>query len=84
MMALLQESLEALDVKCKLEPLPEATTARTNGVMKLLIGGFDRREQKFKGWVGVENSTCSGVTGSLCVAGRDEVGLAFTFASFYA
>ena len=80
MIEIIQESLEALNVKCKLSPLPEAAedqkqeNSRANGVIKLRIGGFDRRKQKFKGWVEVEKFSYRGITGSFCLMKRDEVG----------
>lgn len=88
MMGLIQESLEALNVKCKLSTLPEVAedqqqeTSWANGVIKLRIGGFDRRKQKFKGWVEVEKFSYRGVTGSFCLMKRDEVGLFFYFRFF--
>lgn len=78
MMGIIQESLEALNVKCKLSPIPQAAddqqqeTSRANGVIKLRVGGFDRRKQKFKGWVEVEKFSYKGVTGSFCLMKRDE------------
>ena len=67
-MALIKESLEGLGVKCKLS-IKDADTS----ILRLRIGGYDRRKVMFKGWVDVECFRYSGTEGSFCMMQRDEV-----------
>lgn len=69
LMPLIQESLEALNVRCKVAPLREGQ----DGPLRLRIGGYDRRKVMFKGWVDVEKFTYRGAHGSFCVMQRDVV-----------
>jgi serine/threonine-protein kinase Chk1 len=70
-MPLIQESLEALNVRCKVAPPREGQGQ--DGPIRLRIGGYDRRRMIFKGWVDVEKFTYRGAHGSFCVMQRDVV-----------
>lgn len=70
-MPLIQESLEALNVRCKLAPPREGQDQE--GLIRLRIGGYDRRKMMFKGWVDVEKFSYRGAHGSFCVMQRDVV-----------
>ncbi|KAF8060725.1 kinase-like domain-containing protein [Lyophyllum atratum] len=68
LMPLIQESLEALNVRCKAAPPVEGP----DGPLRLRIGGYDARKMMFKGWVDVEKFTYRGSVGSYCIMQRDE------------
>lgn len=42
-------------------------------VLRLRIGGFDRRKEMFKGWIEIEKFVYQGNEGSFCVMQRDQV-----------
>ncbi|EAU93582.1 CAMK/CAMKL/CHK1 protein kinase [Coprinopsis cinerea okayama7 len=65
LMPLIQETLEGMNVKCKLDP-------RSKMVLLLRIGGYDKRKLKFRGWVNVESFSKHGYEGSFCGMARDE------------
>ncbi|TFK38828.1 CAMK/CAMKL/CHK1 protein kinase [Crucibulum laeve] len=69
LMSLIHESLEGLNVKCKMAPVREDAK---DGPFRLRVGGFDQRKVLFKGWVEVEKFTYRGSEGSFCVMQRDE------------
>ncbi|KAF8625648.1 hypothetical protein AX15_005269 [Amanita polypyramis BW_CC] len=69
LMTFIQESLEALGVKCK--PAPSREDPNGTVAYKLRIGGYDRRKIMFKGWVEVEAFSYRGHKGSFCVMQRD-------------
>ncbi|KIL61219.1 hypothetical protein M378DRAFT_864078 [Amanita muscaria Koide BX008] len=69
LMTFIQESLEALDVKCKNAPPREDGDG--NSILRLRIGGYDMRKVMFKGWVEVEPFSHRGHKGSFCVMQRD-------------
>lgn len=69
LLPLIQESLEALNVRCKAAP----SGPEKDAPLRLRIGGYDRRKVMFKGWVNVENFTYRGSVGSFCVMQRDVV-----------
>jgi serine/threonine-protein kinase Chk1 len=70
LMPLIQESLEAINVRCKGAPIREDQGPQ---VLRLRIGGYDRRKVMFKGWVEVERFSYRGSEGSFCVMQRDVV-----------
>jgi serine/threonine-protein kinase Chk1 len=70
-MSLIKESLEGLGVKCKLNT-KDAKTEEAS-ILRLRVGGYDRRKVMFKGWVEVEYFGYNGKEGSFCVMQRDEV-----------
>lgn len=72
-MSLIQESLEGLNVRCKSAPRDDVP----DSVLKLRVGGFDRRKVVFKGWVDVEKFSYRGTEGSFCVMQRDVVRILF-------
>lgn len=74
-MTMLKESLESLNVKCKTVPRSDDDdeTHGEGGVLRLRIGGYDRRKMPFKGWVEVEKFSSRGTEGSFCVMQRDVV-----------
>ncbi|KAG6865213.1 hypothetical protein C0991_004414 [Blastosporella zonata] len=65
----IQESLEKLNVKCKIAPPQPGDDAA--GPLRLRIGGFDARKMVFKGWIEVERFTYRGTVGSYCIMKRD-------------
>ncbi|RDB27406.1 Serine/threonine-protein kinase CHK1 [Hypsizygus marmoreus] len=67
LMPLIQESLEALNVRCK----PAPPSQDPGAPLRLRIGGLDKRKTMFKGWVEVEKFTYRGSVGSFCVMQRD-------------
>lgn len=70
-MQFVQESLEALNVKCKVGSPREDPDGTVT--YRLRIGGYDRRKVMFKGWVDVEAFSYRGHKGSFCVMQRDIV-----------
>ncbi|KAG9217645.1 hypothetical protein CCMSSC00406_0003666 [Pleurotus cornucopiae] len=73
LLALIKESLEGLNVKCKDQPPRPVYDAGGGGLQhRLRIGGFDKRKVMFKGWVEVEPFEYRGSDGSFCVMQRDE------------
>jgi serine/threonine-protein kinase Chk1 len=73
-MPLIQESLEAMNVRCKAAPVREEQTERgPQALLRLRIGGYDRRKVIFKGWVEVERFSHRGSEGCFCVMQRDVV-----------
>ncbi|KIM75310.1 hypothetical protein PILCRDRAFT_827411 [Piloderma croceum F 1598] len=70
LMSLVKESLEGLGVKCKLSTKDSATEGTS--VLRFRVGGYDRRQVLFKGWVEVERFGYKGKDGSFCVMKRDE------------
>ena len=80
-MALIKESLETFQVKCKLAP--PSVNDRGMETMRLRVGGHDLRKEMFKGWVEVERFSYRSSEGSFCVMKRDEVSLIdFSSANF--
>jgi serine/threonine-protein kinase Chk1 len=71
MMQLIKESLTALDVKHKDGPTGEDERGE---ILRLRIGGFDKRKIAFKGWVELENFRYAETDGSFCLMTRDVVG----------
>jgi serine/threonine-protein kinase Chk1 len=70
-MTLVKESLEGLGVKCKLNT-KDAGVEGTS-ILRLRVGGYDRRKMMFKGWVEVERFGYRETEGSFCIMQRDEV-----------
>ena len=68
-MDLVVDALQSLGVKCKAAPQDPSTPE----LLRLRVGGFDRRKEMFKGWVEVENFSYRGSEGSFCVMQRDQV-----------
>jgi len=70
LMRLIHDALQALGVKCKpAEPSPSDSSTL---LLRLRVGGFDRRKEMFKGWVEVEDFVYRGQEGSFCVMQRDQ------------
>lgn len=79
-MRLIHDALQALGVKCKpAEPSPSDSSTL---LLRLRVGGFDRRKEMFKGWVEVEDFVYRGQEGSFCVMQRDQVPFQFPFIIF--
>ena len=76
-MQFIQESLEALNVKCKVGSPREDPDGTVT--YRLRIGGYDRRKVMFKGWVDVEAFSYRGHKGSFCVMQRDVVSVISSF-----
>jgi len=72
MMQLIKESLDALGVKHKDGPTGEDERGE---ILRLRIGGHDKRRITFKGWVELENFRYGETDGSFCLMTRDVVGL---------
>lgn len=72
-MPLIQESLEAMNVRCKAAPVREEQREQGPQALRLRIGGYDRRKVMFKGWVEVERFSHRGSEGSFCIMQRDVV-----------
>lgn len=68
-MNLVVEAMQSLGVKCK----AGAPDPASPDLLRLRVGGFDRRREMFKGWVEVEKFTHRGEEGSFCVMQRDQV-----------
>ena len=73
LLPLIQESLEAINVRCKAAPVCEDQSQKGPQSLRLRIGGYDRRKVMFKGWVEVERFVYHGSEGSFCVMQRDIV-----------
>ena len=67
LMPLICEALTELKVKYR---GPETTP---EGVIRLRVGGLDKRKLQFKGWVELEDFENEGVKGSFCIMLRDQV-----------
>ncbi|KAG1730390.1 kinase-like domain-containing protein [Suillus paluster] len=68
MMQLIKESLSALGVKHKDGPTGEDEGGE---VLRLRVGGYDKRRITFKGWVELENFRYAETDGSFCLMTRD-------------
>lgn len=68
MMQLIKESLTALDVKHRDGPTGEDERGE---ILRLRIGGYDKRKIAFKGWVELENFRYAETDGSFCLMTRD-------------
>ncbi|KAG1719656.1 kinase-like domain-containing protein [Suillus lakei] len=68
MMQLIKESLTALDVKHKDGPTDEDERGE---ILRLRVGGCDKRKIAFKGWVELENFRYAETDGSFCLMTRD-------------
>lgn len=71
-MQLIKESLDALSVKHKDGPVAEDERGE---VLRLRIGGYDKRRIAFRGWVELEKFSYAETDGSFCLMTRDVVGL---------
>ena len=72
---LVRQTLEGFGVKCKSNDESRGYDDNGSGMLRMRIGGKDRRKIVFKGWVQVENFTYAGREGSFCVMDRDDVRL---------
>ncbi|EPQ51677.1 Pkinase-domain-containing protein [Gloeophyllum trabeum ATCC 11539] len=70
LMPLIQQSLEDLGITFKLKPQDQSPSAPD--VIRLRIGGYDRRKEMFKGWVDVERYAYNNVECSFCIMQRDQ------------
>ncbi|KAG2047184.1 Pkinase-domain-containing protein [Suillus hirtellus] len=68
MMQLIKESLTALGVKYKDGPTGEDERGE---ILRLRVGGYDKRNIAFKGWVELENFSYAETDGSFCLMTRD-------------
>lgn len=68
MMQLIKESLTALGVKHKDGPTGEDEGGE---ILRLRVGGYDKRNIAFKGWVELENFRYAETDGSFCLMTRD-------------
>lgn len=68
MMQLIKESLTALGVKHKDGPTGEDERGE---ILRLRVGGYDKRNIAFKGWVELENFRYAETDGSFCLMTRD-------------
>lgn len=68
MMQLIKESLTALGVKHKDGPTGEDERGE---ILRLRVGGYDKRNIAFKGWVELENFQYAETDGSFCLMTRD-------------
>jgi serine/threonine-protein kinase Chk1 len=76
MMQLIKESLTALGVKHRDGPTGEDEQGE---ILRLRVGGCDKRNIAFKGWVELENFRYAETDGSFCLMTRDVV----CFVSFF-
>ena len=67
LLPIIQESLEAMNVRCKAAP------SEPGAPLRLRIGGYDKRKIMFKGWVTVEKFVYGGNEWTFCVMQRDVV-----------
>ena len=72
-MPLICEALGELKVKYR---GPEMTP---EGVVRVRVGGLDKRKLQFKGWIELEDFENEGVKGAFCVMVRDQVSPRCTF-----
>ncbi|KAH9923815.1 CAMK/CAMKL/CHK1 protein kinase [Fomitopsis serialis] len=73
MLPLIQEALTELGVKWK--PAQEVVLEEAGEEIKILrmrIGGYDRRRLQYKGWVELEHFKAPGAEGTYCVMARDQ------------
>ena len=77
-MPLIRQTLEEFGVKCKSNDELRGYDDNGSRVLRMHIGGKDRRKMIFKSWVQVENFTYAGREGSFCVMDRDDARL-YTF-----
>ncbi|KAG2134161.1 kinase-like domain-containing protein [Suillus bovinus] len=68
MMQLIKESLTALGVKHKDGPTGEDERGE---ILRLRVGGYDKRNIAFKGWLELENFRYAETDGSFCLMTRD-------------
>lgn len=68
MMELIKESLTALGVKHKDGPTGEDERGE---ILRLRVGGYDKRRITYKGWVELENFRYAETDGSFCLMTRD-------------
>lgn len=79
-MPLIKGSLEELGVKCKMS---DRDGDGASGILRLRIGGYDRRKMMFKGWVEIERFVYAGTEGSFCMMQRDEVFSSHIYLQFF-
>ncbi|KAF9065026.1 CAMK/CAMKL/CHK1 protein kinase [Rhodocollybia butyracea] len=65
LMPIVKGALEGLGIQCK-------AGASNGDMLKMRVGGHDKRKMPFKGWVEIENFEYRGVKSSFCVMSRDE------------
>lgn len=73
MTPLIRQTLEGFGVRCKSGDEARGYDDNGAGMLRVRVGGKDRRKIVFKGWVQVENFTYAGREGSFCVMDRDDV-----------
>ena len=66
-MPLICEALDTMGVKHR---APDMTS---EGVLRVRIGGYDKRKLLFKGWIDLEEFMHDDVVGSFCLMQRDQV-----------
>lgn len=69
--------LETFGVKCQVRDTEDGEGAKE--FIKTKIGGYDKRKERFTGYVEIENFSWSGgeCHGSICVMRREKVGDSF-------
>ncbi|KAF9527858.1 kinase-like domain-containing protein [Crepidotus variabilis] len=70
LMTLVTEFLVSANAQCR--PIPSARNERGREIYKIRVGGMDRRRERFKGWVEIEQFSYKGTEGSYCLMRRDE------------
>ncbi len=66
-MPLICEALDTMGVKHR---TPDMTS---EGMLRVRIGGYDKRKLMYKGWIELEDFTHDDVVGSFCLMQRDQV-----------
>ncbi|KAK7047155.1 Chk1 protein kinase [Paramarasmius palmivorus] len=77
LLQIITETLESLNVACKAPP------EQPQGMLKLRIGGYDKRREKFKGWVEIEHFKSRAHEGSFVVMQRDVVSVSIAYVTGY-
>ena len=77
-MQLIQEALTDLGVKHKPPVVAQSQASGDQGshepvLLKMRIGGFDKRKLMFKGMIELEDFEYAGHSGTFCVMHRDQV-----------
>lgn len=74
---MLVEAFQELGVKWK--PAPQEYESTKSGMIRIRVGGQDKRKEKFKGWVELEPFDREGTKGTFCLLKRDDVRFFHTY-----